>query len=276
MPSKLLLDREEISGITKILAALGIDEIRVTGGEPSLRPEFLQIVEDLSQLNLKKLGLTSNGFNLYKFLPVLKKTKCQHINFSLDGLNSKVFQKMTGSDTLKWVLKSLFAAKELDFKVKINAVVMRGFNDGEVESFVEFSAKYNVEVRFLELMRIGVARQNFEKHFVSAGEIISRLKRDWSLTLADSAPDSTSFSYYLNNGARIGFIASESRPFCGNCSRLRLAANGVLHPCLMVNSGVSLKGQTEEKIEQLLLEIMNKKPTGRIFDVDRTMNQIGG
>ena len=276
MPSKFLLDRGEIAGITKILASLGIDEIRVTGGEPSLRPEFLQIVEDLSQLNLKKLGLTSNGFNLYKFLPALKNTECQHINFSLDGLSSKVFQKMTGSDTLKGVLKSLFVAKELDFKVKINAVVMRGFNDGEVENFVEFSARHGIEVRFLELMRIGVARQNFEKHFVSAGEIISRLKERWSLTLADSAPDSTSFSYYLNNGAHIGFIASESRPFCGNCSRLRLSANGVLHPCLMVDSGVSLKGQTREKMEQLLLRIMDQKPTGRIFDVERPMNQIGG
>ena len=276
MPSKFLLDRGEIAGITKILASLGIDEIRLTGGEPSLRPEFLQIVEDLSQLNLKKLGLTSNGLNLYRFLPALKKTKCQHINFSLDGLSKDIFQKMTGSDTLKGVLKSLFMAKELDFKVKINAVVMRGFNDAEVENFVEFSAKHGIEVRFLELMRIGVARQNFEKHFVSAGEMISQLKKRWSLTLVESAPDSTSFSYYLNNGAHIGFIASESRPFCNSCSRLRLAANGVLHPCLMVDSGVSLKGQTREKIEQLLWEVMGQKPTGRIFDVERPMNQIGG
>ncbi len=276
MPAKLLLNRSDIVTITRVLVSLGIDEIRVTGGEPSLRPDFLEIMQDLSQFKLKKLAMTSNGLHLHRLLPALKKTRCQHINFSLDGLNRDTFKTMAKSDSLEAVLTSIFMAQELGFRVKINMVVMRGVNDAEIENFIEFSAQHDIEVRFLELMRIGVARQNFEKHFISAGEIISRLEQHWPLTALDSAPDSTAFNYRLSNGARIGFIASESRPFCRGCSRLRLAADGVLHPCLMVDSGVSLKNQSREAIEQLLLKVMDRKPTERIFEVDRPMNQIGG
>ena len=178
LPSKDLLKREEIKYLVNYLVNLGIDEVRLTGGEPTLRSDFCSIVEDLSKLNLKKLGFTSNGIFLKRILPMLSKTNCKHINLSLDSLEEDTFLKMTGSKNLQTVLDSLFKAKELGFNLKINAVLMKGINDHGIEKFVEFSGKYHIEVRFLELMKIGPARDKFNLHFISADEIISRLKKN--------------------------------------------------------------------------------------------------
>ncbi len=276
LPKDKLMSKKEIKILADILVGHGIDEIRLTGGEPTMRPDFIDIVEELSELNLKKLSVTSNGIFLKRYLPYLKNTKCQHINFSMDGMNKNVFFKMTGSNKFDKVLDSVLTAKELGFKVKINVVVMKGFNDHEIESFVEFSGKYKIEVRFLELMRIGSARKNFDRHFVSAKEIMKTLEKISSLRPDKRAIDSTSFNFKLDNGAFIGMIASESRPFCGGCSRLRLSATGDIHPCLMMNQGLCLRNKTKDEIKDILKNTMALKPIDRIYEVERSMNQIGG
>ena len=276
MPTELLLKRKEIGRICNILVALGIDEIRLTGGEPCLRSDFLEIARDLSSLGLKKLAVTSNGLHMKKNLPELTSTACHHINFSLDSLNKKGFKFMAKVDGLQEVLESIFMAQELGFKVKINTVLMKGLNDSEVEDFIEFSTQYGIEVRFLELMRIGVARDNFDRHFIAASEVIDNIKKKWQLSPVKLPRDSTSFNYLLDNGAEIGFIASESRPFCGGCSRLRLSADGILRPCLMIDSGFSLKDKSKDEIESLLFATLPLKPTDRIYEVSQSMNQIGG
>lgn len=271
-----LLSRSEIRTLSKYLVELGIDEIRVTGGEPTLRQDFLSIVKDLSDLPLKKLGVTSNGFDLYQYLSELKKTQCQYINISLDSLNKAGFQKMTGTNQLENVLRSIFMAQELGFKVKINCVLMKGINDHEVKDFIEFSAHQKIEVRFLELMRIGEARESFDKHFISYHEIMEKIQNQFQPARLEDPVDSTSRNFHLNNGARIGFIASESLPFCGGCSRLRLSPTGSLRPCLMKNEGKSLKNKNLEQIKSTLYEVMKLKPIERIYDVSQQMNQIGG
>lgn len=276
MPVKHLMTRSEIYEIVSILNHLGIDEVRVTGGEPTMRADFLDIIRDLSTLPLASLGMTTNALHLTKHLPKLFETKCKKLNVSLDSLNHDAFFSMTKSKHLDKVLDSIMMAKDLGFEIKLNAVLMKGLNDLEVEDFVAFSARHKIEVRFLELMRIGQARVNFEKHFISAGEVIGRLKKRFKLTLIPKPVDSTSFNYLLDNGAQIGFIASESRPFCGGCSRLRLSAEGTIRPCLMKEEGYSLKGKTSKEIEELLYKTMALKPTDRIYDVSQPMNQIGG
>lgn len=276
MSNSKLLKREEILSLSNSLVNNGISELRVTGGEPTLRPDFLDIIKDLSTLDLKKLALTTNGLHLDKLLPELAKTKLTSINFSLDSLNKVGFQKMTGSTELEKVLEAIFMAKELGLKVKLNAVLMRGINDQEVESFAEFSGRYGIEVRFLELMRIGVMREQHDKYFVSAAEVIEKLENLSSLEPVTLPIDSTSFNYKLTNGAELGFIASESRPFCGGCSRLRLSASGELRPCLMMNEGLSLKNKSESEILEILYKTMALKPIERIFDVSQSMNEIGG
>ncbi len=276
MEKSKLLKREEIFRLTRALVGFGIDEIRLTGGEPTLRHDFLDIVNDLSTLEFSKFGFTTNGLHLEKHLPELRKTKINNINFSLDSLNKFGFQKMTGSPHLEKVLESIFMAKELGFKVKLNAVLMKGVNDREVNDFMDFSARYDIEVRFLELMRIGEARESFDKYFISAGEVINRLEKESVLKQVKRPIDSTSFNYELENGAQVGFIASESRPFCGGCSRLRLSPEGSLRPCLMKSEGFSLVDKCEDEILELLYKTMALKPTDRIYDVSEPMNQIGG
>lgn len=276
LPNDKLMGREQINYLASNLVDLGIDEIRLTGGEPSLRPDFMDIVKDLSKLELEKLGLTTNGLHLTRFLPELRKTNCKNINFSLDSLNKYGFQAMTGSKEFEKVLESVFMAKELGFNVKVNSVLMEGINDKEIEDFIEFSAKYDIEVRFLELMRIGPARDRFDEYFVSASDVIRRLEKFSDIIPVELPKDSTSFNFTLDNGANIGLIASESRPFCTDCSRLRLSATGELRPCLMMNEGFSLTDKSTPEIEELLFKTMALKPTDRIYEVVQSMNEIGG
>ncbi len=276
LPTKALLSRNEFFEISKILVGLGIDEIRLTGGEPTIRSDFMGIVKDISSLDLKRLGLTTNGVNLKKYLPLLKETNCSNINFSMDSLNEKTFLKTTGSKDFKKVFDSLLTAKELGFNIKVNCVLMRGINDHEISDFIEFSGKYDVEIRFLELMRIGPGRNKFNEYFVSADEVVDELKKFSPLESIELPKDSTSFNFKLSNNANIGLIASESRPFCGDCSRLRLSAIGEIRPCLMLDKGFSLRGKSSQEIENLLFKTMALKPTERIYEVVQPMNQIGG
>jgi len=276
LASHKLLTREEIFRLAKILNDHGIDELRLTGGEPTLRSDFMDIAKDLSTLPYKKFGLTTNGLTLLPLLDELQKTKIKNINFSLDSLDKDVFFEMTKNNGLEKVKKSVLKAKELGFNVKINVVMMRQSNIHELFDFAEFSAKYDIEVRFLELMRIGVVRKNFDEEFVSADEAISKLKEKYSLENLSRKVDDTSFNFKLNNGANIGFIASESKPFCGGCSRLRISADGIIRPCLMMNEGTSLKGKNQEEVLSILHEIMKLKPIERIFEVKQSMNEIGG
>jgi GTP 3',8-cyclase len=276
MSQDKLLQRSEISQMANLLFQLGIDELRITGGEPSLRPDFLEIMKDLSSIPFKRLGLTTNGIKFKRFLPELKKTSLRNINFSLDSLNKAGFLQMTGKDSLQDVLEALFSAQEYGFEVKINMVMMRGVNARELFDFIDFSAQHNIEVRFLELMRIGVAREFFDEQFISAGEMISSMEKKYKLKTVPQEIDSTSFNFQLDNSAQIGFIASESRPFCGDCSRLRISADGVIRPCLMVNEGVSVKNKSREEMLAILGHVMAKKPTERIYEVSQSMNQIGG
>lgn len=271
-----LLSVNEIINICSTLNDFGIDEIRVTGGEPTVRPEFREIMSGLSNLKLQKLGVTTNGFSLNKYLDFLKTTSCNSINISLDSLDENKFNKITKSNHYKNVINSILDAKEMGFNVKINAVLFRDLNDNEIFDFIDFSAKHDIEVRFLELMKIGPAYEMNPELFISASEVIKKLKQKEKLTKQKVSIDSTSFNYITGSGAKIGFIASESQPFCGSCSRLRLSATGKLRACLMSEAGLDLRNKQKEEYKDILYSVMAMKPTGRIDHIDQPMNQIGG
>ncbi|MFN8576382.1 MAG: GTP 3',8-cyclase MoaA [Candidatus Sericytochromatia bacterium] len=276
-PHKDLLTPKEIYDICSILNEdFGIDELRITGGEPTIRPEFEEIVNLLSQINTKKLGLTTNAFVLNEKLDFLKNTNCKNINISLDSLNEEQFNKITKGNYFKKVFNSILKAKEMGFNVKINTVLLRNMNDNEILDFVNFSAKYDIEVRFLELMKIGMAYENNNSLFISASEIIKKIKTQDKLKPVKVSNDSTSFNYITSSGAKIGFIASESMPFCGSCSRLRLSATGKLRACLMSENGIDLKNKSREEYRDIIYSVIAMKPFQRIDHIDQVMNQIGG
>ncbi len=275
-PSSELLNAQEFVTICANLVDLGIDEMRISGGEPTLRKDFEEIIAGLSRLPLTRLGLTTNGFFLREKLPFLKTTRCRHINVSLDSLQRERFRAITKADHFDETCAAVLQARQMGFYVKVNVVLLKGYNDDEVFDFMDFSAKHDIEVRFLELMKIGPCRSEQTRLFVSAREAIARIEERHTLTPRSVNRDSTSFNFDAASGARIGFIASESMPFCGFCSRLRLTATGRLRACLMSEAGVDLRGRHRDEYPRLLRSVMGMKPTGRIDSISQPMYQIGG
>lgn len=276
LPSSALLSSSELLEICSALVDFGIDEIRVSGGEPTLRKDFEAIIEGLSSLPLIRLGLTTNGFLLEEKLNFLKQTRCQHINISLDSLRADRFYGITKTGYFQKVYDAVLRAKAEGFKVKVNVVVMRGVNDDEIMDFVGFSASHGVEVRFLELMKIGRSNENHGLYFVPAHEIIKRIEESETLSPRSVNRDSTSFNFTTPSGAGVGFIASESRAFCSFCSRLRLTAAGKLRACVMSEAGVDLRGVSKERYPEILKTVLEMKPLTRIDHIGQPMYQIGG
>lgn len=276
MPHDKLLKADEIYRITARLVARGVEQVRLTGGEPTSRSDFADIVLKLAQVPIKKFGLTTNGVRLKKYLPVLKDANCQSINISCDSLDARVFSVITRRNVFAAVMESILAAKEEGFDVKLNVVLMAGVNDGEIFDFVQFAESHQIHVRFLELMRIGKACQSQKSQLVTATDVLKKLEGFRQLKPLVSDHDSTSFNFVTEYGGMLGFIAPESKPFCGSCSRWRLSADGHLRACLMSNAGVSLKGLPDESLDEMFEAVLPMKPWTRIQEIHQDMNQIGG
>lgn len=276
LPSLSLLSSGEFLKICSTLVDFGIDEIRVSGGEPTLRKDFEAIVTGLSDLRLRKLGLTTNGFLLDEKLDFLRQTRCQYINISLDSLRAERFHEITKTKNFEKVYKAVLQAKAKGFQVKVNVVVMRGINDDEIMDFVKFSSVHDIEVRFLELMKIGCSNQNHSLYFIPARGIIKRIEESERLMPQSVNRDSTSFDFTTTSGAKVGFIASESQSFCSFCSRLRLTATGRLRACIMSEAGVNLRRVKSELYPEILKTVLRMKPITRIDHIKQPMYQIGG
>ncbi len=270
------LSPTELHTICQALVSGGISQIRVTGGEPTLRKDFREVMTALASLPLEKFGMTSNGFLLEPQLPLLKALGCHYLNISLDSLQADNFNRMTRSMGFEKVMSSILQAHEMGFQLKLNTVILRGENDHELLDFVRFSEATGIEVRFLELMKIGMARQFQPEAFISAEEQISQIQRAFSLSPIAVEKDATAFSFQTQGGGKIGFIASESRPFCGDCSRLRLSHDGKLRACLMVNQGQSLRNLSETELLKVTRQVMALKPFQRRESVAQNMYRIGG
>lgn len=270
------LSPDEITEVVSDLVSLGLEEVRLTGGEPLMRKSFTEIVEKLSRTGLKKLALTTNGIYLDKYLDVLKQHNVFHLNISLDSLNEATFKKITFGNHLKKVLANIELAVKEGFIVKINTVMMRGVNDHELLDFVEYARNSQTEVRFLELMRIGFACEEQQDQFISAREMMAMMKKQMELKPVISALDSTSFNFLTSTGAQVGFIASESQAFCGQCSRWRLSADGILRACLLKDDGRSIREMGHEERRDVYQTLLGLKPVMRPVEVSHHMNAIGG
>lgn len=275
-PASTLVPPDELVRMVAGLVDEGIRQVRLTGGEPLARREFREIAEGVAALPLDTFGLTTNGYGLEEHLPFLAGIGCRHVNVSLDSLQADRFEAITRTPFFDRVLSALLKAKAMGFPVKVNVVLLRGANDDEVEDFAAFSAEHGIPVRFLEYMKIGPQRGQHDALFVSAGEVIERLRRRNALTPIEGEADATAFSFRTDGGGEVGFIASESRPFCATCSRLRLSARGKLRACLMSEEGMSLVGVPREDYPAVLSEVMAMKPTGRLPEIAQPMHEIGG
>jgi cyclic pyranopterin phosphate synthase len=276
MEENKYLSPDEIFIISQELCHFGLEEIRLTGGEPLIRKSIREIIEKLGQLPLKKFGITTNAVFLAPHLEHLSRNRVHFLNISLDSLQPERFHKITHSPQLARVLKNIELAREMGMSIKINMVVMNGVNEDEIFDFIELSKKWGIEIRFLELMKIGFACGTQERQFISAQTILSRIQEKYQIRKQAMALDSTSFNYVSECGAQFGFIASESQAFCGSCSRWRLSADGMLRACLFKEEGLSIKDKSKLEREEIYFKVLGMKPKVRSQAVFHQMNTIGG
>ena len=244
LPKGHILTLEEIHRMVHIGAGLGITKIRLTGGEPLCRKGIVGLVEKLcAEKGIKDLALTTNGTLLAEKALPLKRAGLKRINISLDTTDGRAFEQLTGKDLLHAVWQGIMAAWEVGFNpIKINAVVMRGFNDDQIEALADIGRQYPFHIRFIEYMPIGTDPRTTEKFFVSIAEIEHRLKKMGPLVpIPREASDGPAMRYrFADAPGEIGLIGSMSAHFCGRCNRMRLTADGHLRPCLLSDEQVNV------------------------------------
>ena len=235
-PETEMLSFEEIERVVTIAAGLGIEKIRLTGGEPLLRRNIEKLVEMLARIpEIRDLALTTNGFLFPAKGRALRDAGLKRISFSIDSLEPENFKKITGRDGLAAVLESIDLAISLGLHpVKINAVMIRGINDHEIESLAEFAVKNNLSLRFIEFMPLDSGRAWHKELVVPGREILERLRKRFPMeALPAKHTSETATRWALPGGrAEIGIIAPVTEPFCGHCDRIRVTADGKIRTCL--------------------------------------------
>ena len=290
-PRSQILTFEEIERVVRLAAELGIEKIRVTGGEPLLRQGVESLVARLTQIpGVTDLAMTTNGFLFPQKGRALREAGLQRVSFSLDSLDPATFKKIAGRDGLRSVLASIDLAQELGFRpVKANAVIIRGLNDHEIESLAEFARQKNLAFRFIEFMPLDSGRAWQKELVVPGREILQRLQARFDLQPVKSSNISETAKRwsFADGRGEIGIIAPVSEPFCGHCNRLRLTADGKLRTCLFSLTEHDLKpllrgGASDDVIKERLQEIVRQKEERHhigepdFVQPERTMSCIGG
>lgn len=293
-PKEQMLSYEEIEYVCELFVSMGIEKIRLTGGEPMLRRDIETIIEKLSRFKpagLSDLALTTNGYFLPERARSLKEAGLDRVTISLDSLKGDVFKRMTGVDVLDKVLAGIAAAKEAGLQpIKINAVIVRGHNETEVADFAAFAREHDVKMRFIEFMPLDSGHEWSRADVVSGQEIRERINERFPLVKMTVIRGSeTSARYRFADGApgEIGIIAPVTEPFCGACSRIRLTADGQIRTCLFSTVEHSLRdvirsgASRAEIVDYIDSVILKKEPRHFINDPEfvtpsRTMSFIGG
>ena len=266
-----VLSFEEIIRLSSIFANLGVEKIRITGGEPLVRPLIENLIKSIAKIpHIKSIGLTTNGLLLSDRVKKLKSSGLNSVNISLDSFKEDRFKMMTGINGLDKVISSIQKAKDAGFDVKINTVVVRGWNDDEVVEFANFARHTGITVRFIEFMPLdgtGIWRSDL---VFSKKEMIEKLESNIGkvfpvLEQEISAPAKLySFSDRIGT---VGFIPSVSEPFCNQCDRIRLTSEGRFLTCLFESPGYDIKsymrrGASDEELSQCLIHCMTMKQEG--------------
>ncbi|MCB9846535.1 MAG: GTP 3',8-cyclase MoaA [Phycisphaeraceae bacterium] len=293
MDRATLLSVDELVRVARVCVSLGVEKIRLTGGEPSLHPDLDAVIERIAALPVKDVAMTTNGSLLdERRARRWKRLGLSRVTLSLDSLRDDRFAKLTRSNTPpRRVIEAARAASIAGLgPVRINAVIVRGFNDDEVEDLAGIARTLGVDVRLIEFMPLDSAHAWDRSRVVSADEIIERVGRRYPLRSAGrDGPGGTSLNFAFADGApgRLGIIASVTRPFCGACNRLRVTADGQIRPCLFSTVEYDLRaalrrGDDDEAIARFLLDSTWVKPAGHAIDSTgfeqpaRPMSAIGG
>jgi len=279
----------EIERVIKVFGELGVHRIRITGGEPLVRKNLPELAQRLSQLpGIDDLSLSTNAVQLARHARALRQANVTRLNVSLDSLDAQRFKTITNGGKLAKVLDGLMAAKAQGFNpIKINTVLMKGINDDEAESLVEFCIEHGFTLRFIETMPMGTTGQHATQHYVNLQHIKDRLAQQYQL-IPSVMPGGGPARYVSIAGTdlKIGFITPLSQHFCETCNRVRLAADGTLYLCLGQSDKLELRpllrqGVSDKELTQAIVDAIARKPQRHEFSekpsqIVRFMSLTGG
>ena len=282
------LTKDEICKVVRICSKLGIKKIRLTGGEPLVRKDIIDLLEGINNVQgIEEIYMTTNGILLEDKVEILKKFGLNGVNISLDSLKSDMFNKLTRVGDLKKVLNSIDKCLENKIKVKINTVIIKGMNEDEILDFVNLTLEKNIDVRFIELMPIGVGSKFKGISNDEIRKLINENYKDIEEVKKDDNGGPATYIKLKNAKGKVGFISAISNCFCEECNRIRLTSEGFLKQCLHYKYGVDLKkllrnNVSEEEILNIIKDTIYNKPEKHLFmkkskDKElKFMNQIGG
>ncbi|MDB3943060.1 GTP 3',8-cyclase MoaA [Candidatus Pelagibacter sp.] len=278
--NRSFLNIEEIGRLAKALSELGVSKIRLTGGEPTVRKDFFEIVKIIKKNSgIKKTVMTTNGYRLDKIADNIKNSGLDGINISIDSLNADTFKKITGHYRLREILKGIKNLQKLNFKnIKINAVLLKGVNDTDKDfnNWAEFIKNNEIDFRYIELMQTGDNLDYFNNYHVPSKKFTDYLNNNnWIIQTfgKDAGPSKN----YLNPKfkGKFGVIAPYSKDFCKSCNRLRITAKGDLRLCLFGNTGINIrhlmqKDNQIEELKDLILKQLNFKKESHYLEIGET------
>ena len=290
-PNADLMQDDEILLFARLFAELGFNKIRLTGGEPTVRANLVEIVRGIATTpGIKTVTMTTNGVLLPRLAEPLAKAGLKRVNISLDSLNPAHFKRLTRWGDMEDVWEGIMAAEAAGLTpVKINAVVVGGYNEDEVVDLARLTISHAWQVRFIEMMPFGGVTDFQLNQVIKADQIQAQVEAVFGpLDLLDKGKlDGEARVFHIPGATgNLGFISSVSKPFCSDCSRARLTADGVLRMCLLRDHEVDLltplrAGESEAELRKLILDAVWNKPWGHglvdgVVSLKRVMNQIGG
>lgn len=283
------MTQSEIVRLVKAFVELGTWKIRLTGGEPTIRKDFVEITSAINEIKgIRKLAFTTNGYKLTERAQEYYDAGLRAINISIDSLNPDQFQKITGHNRLNEILDGVQASLDVGFEaVKLNTVLLKGLNDNELDRFIDFVENKPISLRFIELMRTGDNQDYFKEHHLSSNAVTEKLlARGWHLKKPENGAGPAQIFGHSDSKGTIGLIAPYSKDFCKSCNRLRVSAKGALHLCLFGEGGYDLRPylQTDDQVEQLkekILDLMHFKRSAHFLHDDNSgirkhLASIGG
>ena len=290
-PNAELMQDDELLHLVRLFSSLGFDKIRLTGGEPTVRAHVVQLVDGIAHTpGIRSLSMTTNGVLLSRLAEPLAQAGLQRVNVSLDTLDPDKFRRVTRWGSFEDVWNGILAAEQAGLTpVKLNAVVVRGYNEPDVVDLARLTLDHPWQVRFIEMMPFAGATELQTNQVVTAAEIQGRIEADLgTLEIANDGELDGEARLFRLPGARgdVGFISSVTAPFCAACTRARLTADGRLRLCLLREGEVDLltplrAGATLEELRQIILDGIWHKPWGHglaegIIPLNRVMSEIGG
>ncbi|OIK14115.1 GTP 3',8-cyclase MoaA [Bacillus sp. MUM 13] len=268
LPKSELLSYEEIERTARIFASLGVEKLRLTGGEPLLRKDLPKLIKNLSQIEgIKDIGLTTNGVFLKRYAKELKESGVHRVNISLDSIDDELFKQINGRNIgTKAVMEGIRAAKEAGLGVKVNMVVKKGLNENQILPMARFCLKEGIQLRYIEFMDVGSTNGWQMENVVTKKEIIDLLQSEFEIepAEADYYGEVAKRYRYKGTDTEVGFITSVSESFCGSCTRARLSANGSLYTCLFNGNGHDIKGllrsdMTDSELTDHIVSLWNHR-----------------